>query len=123
METAGAVYFQRDDYASFWLRLLVDLIDAIAALALCLVAILVLAALVPPRLILFICAVLWFCYFVLLKRSRGGTLGYRLCGVRIVGLDGQRPGLLALTVRMLFMVFGPVNYVLDLVWMSDGTHR
>lgn len=77
----------------------------------------------PLNLILLAWAAVFFCYFVLLKRSRAGTLGYRLCGVRIVGIDGQRAGLVPLTVRMLFMVLGPVNYLLDLAWMANDTHR
>jgi uncharacterized RDD family membrane protein YckC len=86
-------------------------------------AILALSAFVPPRSILFVCAAIWFCYFVLLKRSRGGTVGYRLCGVRILGLDGQRAGLIPLTIRMLLMVFGPFNYLLDLAWMANDAQR
>lgn len=35
MDAVGGVYFQRDDYASFWLRLSVDLIDAVIAVILC----------------------------------------------------------------------------------------
>jgi len=122
MDTVG-VYFQRCDYASFWLRLLVDLIDAVTAGVLCCVAIVALWAFAPAKLILFVCAAIFFCYFVLLKRSRGGTVGYRLCGVRIVGLDGQRAGLLPMTIRMLFMVLGPINYLLDLAWMANETQR
>jgi len=123
METIRGIYFRRDDYASFWLRLLVDLIDAATAGVLCCVAILALWVFVPPGLVLFVCAAISFGYFVLLKRSPGGTLGYRLGGVRIVRLDGQRVGLLALTVRMLFMVLGPANYLLDLVLMTNDIHR
>ncbi len=123
MDTVGGVYFQRDDYASFWLRLLVDLIDAVIAVVLCSLAFLALWVFAPLNLILFAWAAIFFCYFVLLKRSRAGTLGYRMGGVRIVGIDGQRAGLIPLTVRMLFMVLGPINYLLDLAWMANDTHR
>ena len=123
MDTVAGVYFQRDDYASFWLRLLVDLIDAVTAVVLCFLAFLALWAFAPVRLILLVCGAILFWYFVLLKRSRGGTVGYRLAGVRIVELDGRRAGLLPLTVRMLFMLLGPANYLLDLVWMTDETHQ
>jgi uncharacterized RDD family membrane protein YckC len=123
METIVGVYFRRDDYASFWRRLLVDLIDAATAGLLCCLAIFVLWPVIPARPILLVCAAIFFCYFVLLKRTRGGSVGYRVAGVRIVGLDGERAGVLPLTVRMLFMALGPVNYVLDLVWMTDDVHR
>jgi hypothetical protein len=75
------------------------------------------------RLILPACCAIIFSYFVLLKRPKVGTLGYSVGGVRIVGMDCQRPGLLALTVRMLFMIFGPFNYLVDLAWMSGDQHR
>ena len=123
MDIAGGVYFRHDDYAPFWLRLLVGLIDAGTFLGLCVVAIFVLSPFVPAKLILLVCAAVLFCYFVLLKRSAGGTVGYRVCGVRIVGLDGQLPGLIPLTIRMLFMVFGPINFLLDLVWMANEDQR
>ena len=48
MDTVG-VYFQRCDYASFWLRLLVDLIDAVTAGVLCCVAIVALWAFAPAK--------------------------------------------------------------------------
>jgi uncharacterized RDD family membrane protein YckC len=63
-----------------------------------------------------------FCYFVVLKRS-ALTLGYRVLGVRIVGLDGQSPSLWNLTVRMMFLFPGPLNYVLDFGWLSGDSHR
>ena len=41
MVTVRGVYFKHDGYASFWLRLLVDLIDAVTAGVLCSVPVLV----------------------------------------------------------------------------------
>ncbi len=62
MSALVGVYFRHDDYASFWLRLLVGLMDVVTAAVLCLVATFALGAFVPPRLILFICALIFFCY-------------------------------------------------------------
>ena len=42
--------------------------------------------------------------------------------VRIVGQDGGKPGISSLTLRLLFGVLGPLNW-LDLVWLSGDTHR
>jgi uncharacterized RDD family membrane protein YckC len=101
----------------------VDLIDAVVVGVLCIVAVLFLWAFASGKSVLAVSAIIFFCYFVLLKRSKGGSVGYRLGGVRIVGLDGQPAGLLPLTVRLLFMVLGPVNYPLDLACLSCDTHR
>ena len=121
--SSRGIYFRRKDYASFWLRLLVDLIDVVSVGVLCAAAVLVLWAFVPGQLLLAVCAIVFFCYVVLLKRSKGGTVGYRAGGVRIVGLDGQRAGIIPLTVRLLFMVLGPINYLLDLAWLANETQR
>jgi uncharacterized RDD family membrane protein YckC len=68
-------------------------------------------------------AVVAFAYMVLLKRSKWGTLGYRWGGGRIVGLDGRTPGIASLTLRLAFAMIGPVNWVPDMVWLSDDPHR
>jgi uncharacterized RDD family membrane protein YckC len=64
-----------------------------------------------------------FLYFVVLKKSRFGTLGYRLGGVKIVGLNGDSPSLGSLFVRMTFLFLGPTNYLFDLIWLSGDPHK
>ena len=122
MSADSGVYFRRDDYASFWRRLAADAVDSTVVAMLCL---LTFAGLwdVAPKAVLPVCALIFFCYFVLLKRSSKGTLGYILGGLRITGIDGQRAGLVQLTIRLIFMVLGPVNYLLDLAWLSSDDHR
>jgi len=128
MKITVGVYFLPEDYASFWLRVLVDVMDAMAiGGAWCLVAI-VLFTIFPfntmtLKLTLAICAVVAFCYLVVLKRSKIGTVGYRIGGVRIVGPDGQRASISALTFRMLLVPLGPLNWFLDLAWLSGDKHR
>ncbi len=123
MEAATGCYFRREDYATFWRRLLTDIIDGLIVAAICLLLAAVLWAFGQPRLFLWCWAAVFFCYFVLLKRSTFGTLGFRLAGVRIVGLDGQRPSVCSLSLRLMFMVLGPLNYLLDLFWLPSDQHR
>ena len=33
------------------------------------------------------------------------------------------PALLALTLRLMFLVFGPIAYFIDLAWLSGDPHR
>jgi len=128
VNSADGVYFRRDDYASFWLRLLVDVIDFLIFGAVCLaLAVTVFVVFRHTRMILNLmlaaCSTLAFCYFVVLKRSTVGTLGFRIGKVKVVGIDGRRADWFGLIVRLLFGVLGPLNWLMDLLWLSGDTHR
>src|SRR5436305_5932322 len=92
-------YFREQDYAKFSRRLLVDVIDFFVAGLVCFVVFLALWGTVAPKLFPLIFAAILFCYFVFVKRSRMGTLGYRIGGVRIVNMSGERASLMQLAVR------------------------
>jgi uncharacterized RDD family membrane protein YckC len=126
MKSAGGVYFRKEDYASFWLRLLIGLIDFFVIGVFGLLALALLVTF-PTRMTLNLTLAsftgLVFCYMVLLKRSSIRTIGYRIGRVRIVGQDGQTVSLSALTMRLLFAGLGPFNWFLDLIWLSGDRHR
>ena len=126
METTDAPYFRRQDYAGFWLRLLVDSIDVFVVTVVWFAVLFALWDAFPSAetalngaLAAF--AIIAFFYFVVLKRSRIGTVGYRVGGVRLVGLNGAPPSLFSSTLRLLF-VFCPLN-VVDFFWLSGDPHR
>jgi RDD family len=129
MPEARGVYFRREDYASFWVRVFVDAIDLAVFGVLCLAftVIQVILGVDPgragdsPRLIA--CGAIAFSYFVLLKRSRFRTLGYRAGRARIVGLDGQVPGVWPLIVRLTFGLLGPLNWLIDLLFLAGDRNR
>jgi uncharacterized RDD family membrane protein YckC len=128
MKTADGVYFLHDDYASFWRRLLIVVIDASAIGAAWSVVAVILLTTFPfnrmtLNLTLAIFAVVAFWYLIILKRSKIGTAGYRMGGVRIVGLDGQTASLSALTSGMLLVPLGPFIWFLDFAWLSGDQHR
>jgi uncharacterized RDD family membrane protein YckC len=128
MKITDGVYFLHEDYASFWLRVLIDVRDALAVGAAWSVVVIVLFTTFPfnrmtLNLTLAILAVVAFYYLIVLKRSKIGTVGYRIGGVRIVGLDGQTASLSALTSRMLLVPLGPLIWFLDLAWLSGDKHR
>ena len=127
MNPLNGVYFRRDDYAGFWLRLLIDLIDALVIATVCLGTTIafdlpLMASIWILNLYLATCAIVVFCYFVVLKRSKIGTLGYLVGRVRIVGLDGRPATLRALTFRTLFILLGPLGCV-DSFWIAGDPHR
>jgi uncharacterized RDD family membrane protein YckC len=65
----------------------------------------------------------WFGYFVLLKGSRYRTLGYVVAGTRIVNLGGDRAGYGNLTMRLLFVIGGPMNALFDIFWLTGDKDR
>jgi len=124
------VYYRAQDYAGFFRRLAIDLIDVAAvSLVWFVLAVVVLASTPEDKWgrargsLLLLLMVMAFAYFVLLKRSAIRTLGYRVCRAEIVSLQGLRPGVCALTLRLLFSVIGPLNLLLDLVWIPSDAQR
>jgi uncharacterized RDD family membrane protein YckC len=123
------VFFRREDYAPFWKRVLVDLLDLLVFGIIFILLALPVSLLFDGvtrtwlNVITAMFAASLMLYFVVLKRSPFRTAGYRLFNVRIVGLDGNPPGYWALTVRLAFGFFGPLNWLLDLIWLSNDPHR
>jgi uncharacterized RDD family membrane protein YckC len=121
------VYYSLADYAGLGRRLLILTIDGVL-LFLAFITLLALYgfAMGPGSSIhLFMAsyAVLCFMYLAVLARSRMGTIGYKLTGVRVVDLSGKRPSLACMTYRSLFAVLGPFNALLDLIWLSGDPYR
>jgi uncharacterized RDD family membrane protein YckC len=121
------VYYRRDDYAGVWRRLLIEVIDTIVAIAISVGVSVLLLAFLPEDLlgwtILSAWIIIWFVYFVILKRTRFRTLGYIIGGVRIVNLQGDNPGLTPLSIRLIFAILGPFNTLIDLFWIPGDGRR
>lgn len=123
------VFYRYEDHAGFFRRILIDLIDVTIAFALSITCVsLARAAFTSGSegrfyAFLFSWFGVWYIYFVLLKRSRLRTAGYWIGGVKIVNLRGERPGLFWMTFRLGFAVFGPLNVVVDLVWIGNDDYR
>lgn len=125
---ARAVCFSPGDYAGLGRRLAAELVDlctiAVLGVAVVVIIVLVIPAEAPGDAVLLAAwTALMYGYFVMLKRSRFRTLGYRLAGVRLVDVRGRPPGVGALSVRLLFAVAGPINVVLDMMWIPSDRCR
>lgn len=112
-----ALYYRPEDYAGVMRRLLIDFVDAGVALTVTFMLSFIAAG-----------SIVWIpvfvLYFVVLKGSRFRTLGYVLAGARIVDFNGQRPRYRALFGRLAFVMFGPINFIIDLCWISsDPAHQ
>ena len=112
----SVVYYRPEDHAGVIRRLVIDFVDTAVAVTISVV----LSSLVPVPIAW---PVVWLLYFVALKGSRFRTLGYVLAGTRIVNYSGQRPGYLTLLGRLAFAVLGPVNFLIDLCWVSSDPSR
>jgi uncharacterized RDD family membrane protein YckC len=128
MESEGGVYYPKEAYAGFLLRLIIDLIDISIVLVLCVGFTIGQLHLIPNSeslayIILITWVLVWFAYFVLLKGSKFHTIGYMIGKIRIVNLQGNPPSLFSLTLRLLFAVLGPLNILIDLVWLLGDPHR
>jgi uncharacterized RDD family membrane protein YckC len=122
-DTTTYVYYDRMDYGGFFRRLAATGID-LALLGLVLaVAFFTGERCSLARWWLFVYAGLAYSYLVLLKRSRFRTMGYLATGLRIVNLKGQPPGILLLSLRLLWWVFGPLNAFIDFVYMTGDKDR
>jgi len=53
-------------------------------------------------------------YLAPIKRTRFGTLGFRLLGINIVSAQGGRPSLGVMTARMLLWILTPFQVMIDL---------
>lgn len=122
------VYYAPSDYLGTGKRLLIDVVDVFAAIILSLLATAIGFFVVTTEesnelVVLTAWFVVWFAYFVLLKRSRFRTLGYVMARARIVNLQGERPSISSLTIRFLFAMFGPLNLLFDLFWIPSDPAR
>lgn len=123
------VYYSRNDYAGFWRRLVVDLIDFTLLIVVLITIAIGVALILPPgeqalpHLLFWSAIALGFVYLVLLKRSRFRTLGYLVGGIRIVNIHGERPSIWSLAIRALFAVFGPFNMLIDVMWITTDERR
>jgi len=126
-----AVWFFPSDYVGFWRRLAVELVDGVVIVVVLLVVTATVVLLDPAEelndatlaVLVSGWAVFIYGYFVVLKRSRVNTVGYRLARVRIVDAYGRPPGLGALTLRLPFGLLGPFNVILDMLWIPSDRHK
>ena len=125
----SGAYYRMDDYAGFIRRLLVMFIDSTILILLGIalwVAILMVSWSIDPNYdpsasFFFAWLAIAWLYLVPLKRSRFRTIGYQLLGLKIVTTKGERPSLFIMTFRMMMWLFGPFNFLFDLMWLGADT--
>ncbi len=130
-EMPRAVCFDRRDYAGPVRRTAIVCIDGFAVIVLCLVVLAGAGTVwlmrhprsnLPPQ-AWWVALTSAYVYLTVLKRSRIRSLGYILTGVRIVDVEGRRPSLLQMTIRILPVLPVPWSFLFDLGWMVDEPQR
>ncbi|MFQ5599216.1 MAG: RDD family protein [Candidatus Krumholzibacteriia bacterium] len=124
-----ACYYPVKSYGSAWARALALTIDLTVATVLGALAFAASGMVAPDSDKTIILAgsllSLLFCYvyFVELERSKPGTIGFRILGLRIVNLQGQQPSRLDMANRFVMAWLGPLNILVDLLWIPSDENR
>lgn len=125
--TAGdRVWYAPDDGAGLGRRLAILLIDAAVILGFWAgPAVLVNAAAIPISIEEFFPAwfVVTFAYLTALEASPVGSIGFMICGTKIVTLRGERPSVWRMTGRLLICLFLPLSFPIDLLWLAGDDRR
>lgn len=127
--TRDAVYFDQKDYAGPIRRVIILGIDILALFGLVLAVgtgflyCVQIRAESPTERAILPMLLTAYLYLTLVQRSKLGTLGYLLTGVRIVNIHGRRPSLLQMTVRLIPLLPVPWSLLFDLGWMLDEPTR
>ena len=126
-----ADFYDPKDYVGIGKRLIVMIVDSIM---LVLIGILIwipfLALILSGVIQIDPSGMFWISFLVAIwvylgpiKRSDFGTVGYRLLGIKLVSAKGGKPSLINMTIRMMLWMFGPFNFVLDLLWLGADSEN
>ena len=126
-----ADFYDPKDYVGIGRRLIVIIVDSLMLVLIGLVLWMPFLVLILSRVIpsdpsgmfwIFFLLAIWV-YLAPIKRSDSGTVGYRLLGIKLVSTKGGRPSLINMTIRMMLWMFGPFNFVLDLLWLGADSEN
>ena len=125
------VFYHASDYAGFFRRIVAIVVDLVALLAILLACNLSLDLIGAISLdednlqgwYVVSIIIVGYPYLTLLKRSRLRTPGYWLAGLRIVDLKGRPPSMFLMTLRLFWWVLGPINPLIDLLFMTSDDRR
>ncbi len=126
-ETLQGVYYSPKDYAGFFRRVVIALVDLGVLIGVWELATYIWWQVCQDELsywrVYYISPwILAYLYLVILKRSFG-TLGYLIAGVRIVDMFGNRPSVVRMTGRFIWLLVLPIGIALDIIWLTGEETR
>ena len=117
------VYYAVGDYPGYTRRIFAIMIDFVVLVVLFNGLVLGLASGGGERLMVLAVTILPWAYLAILKASPVRTVGFRMMRLKIVNLKGERPSILWMTCRVSFWLVTPIQFFLDLLWISMDTDR
>lgn len=139
--TENGVYYKTEDYGSFLRRIFAVALDILFLVLLSLLIAWIWSyfaerpnldaalqygwlsmALINPA-YFWCCLLLSYIYMAPVKATKLRTIGYRITDLRVVNLRGLRPSVFQMTWRFILLAFGPIDLLLDLVWLWGDENR
>lgn len=124
METdSTGVVFKEEDYAGFWRRLIILIVDLFVVIVITTPCYLADSYRYEEyysdnELVFFYVGMfLSYLYLTVLKASKIGSIGQIVTGTEILTIRGRRPNIFLMTYRLLFWLVGPVNFIADLAFI------
>ena len=121
------LYYQKHDYASFLIRLLIIAVDGIVIFGFCWLFSILTSDLElndHDYLLLIYASIFSFLFIYLVEiKRRWGTVGNLLTVTKVIDITGKRPSIFAMCVRNTFWILGPVILIVDLFWIMDDASR
>ena len=121
------IYFATKDYAGFIRRFICLIVDLVFILFLLYIIIFIFDQNPEFEFIAEYVIVSWFIfsviYFSIIKSSEIKTLGYRLFGIKIIDLSGNKPSSMKMLFRFSVSLLDPFELPLDIIWLIDDTNR
>jgi uncharacterized RDD family membrane protein YckC len=121
------VYYNSQDYAGFLRRIIIACTDFVALIVFWIILAVAWMYLHPeqdfvPPASFWVVLISAFLYLTIIKRSFG-TLGYLIAGVRIVDIHGNRPSVIRMIGRFMWLFILPFSSILDILWLTGEETR
>ena len=126
-EKSGVIY-KKSEYAGLIKRIVIAVVDILVILIVSFVVLFLTDYLIYDETTYLKFNIIFFlifsvCYLALLKRSKFGTLGYILTGVKIVNLKGRKPSVFDMVFRTLLLTIGPFELFFDIIWLTQESTK
>jgi uncharacterized RDD family membrane protein YckC len=69
------------------------------------------------------CLLVSYLYMAPVKATMLRRIGYKATGLKVVNLKGVRPSIFQMTWRFILLAFGPINCIVDLIWLAGDDNR
>jgi len=112
------IIFNREDYGGYWRRTFAAFIDGIIlSIFYGFISSLEISGMAILQLIIF------FVYMIGFKSYRGTTPGYRLFGMKIISINGDKANFIQIVVRMISATFSALCLGLGFIWIAFDKNR